>query len=148
MALVATRTRMPELFGFHDGGVLENLLRQMAPMTEPLPAGQWMPSVEIVESEAEFLLTAELPGVKPEEVEVDVHDGVLTLKGEKKEEIEKKEKRYQVWERTYGAFERSFTLSPAVDVGGIKADFEHGVLKVHLPKTKESKGRKIEIKTV
>lgn len=111
-------------------------------LEEPM---EWMPIVNLVEADDEFVLTAELPGMKPEDVEVDVEENVLTLKGEKKAEREEKEGRWHLMERTHGAFERCFTLPRTVEPDRIRADFENGLLRVHLPKRKESKGRKIEI---
>lgn len=116
------------------------------PMTEPLG---WMPAVEIVENAEEIILTAELPGLTKENVEVMFEEDVLTIRGEKKEE--KKEgngdKRFHMWERTYGAFRRSFTLPPTVDPGKILAEFKDGVLTVRMPKAAQpkTKGRKIAV---
>lgn len=116
------------------------------PFTEPVG---WLPAVEISESNDELLMTAELPGMKREEVEVVFEDDMLTIRGEKKEEKkENGEKKYHVWERTYGAFQRSFTLPRTIDGAKIAAEFKDGVLRVHMPKTAmaKSKEHKIEIK--
>ncbi|HSA57875.1 MAG TPA: Hsp20/alpha crystallin family protein [Gemmatimonadaceae bacterium] len=116
------------------------------PMAEPLG---WMPAVEIIENAEEMILTAELPGLAKENVEVTFEEDVLTIRGEKKEE--KKEgngdKRFHVWERTYGAFRRSFTLPRTVDPGKIVAEFKDGVLTVRMPKAAQAKakGRKIAV---
>jgi HSP20 family protein len=115
-------------------------------LTEPLG---WMPAVEIVETAEELILTAELPGMTKENVEVMYEDEVLTMRGEKKEE--KKEgngqKQFHVWERTYGAFQRAFVLPRTIDATKIEAAFKDGILTVHLPKTAQAKlkGRKIEV---
>lgn len=139
-------TRLPTLFGRTDGGLIEDLLRRMGRMPVPsVSEALWEPSVELLEGADEYVFTAELPGVKQEDVEVDVHGGYLTVKGEKKEETEKKEKRYHVWERCYGEFERTIALPPSVAGEKIRAEFKDGVLTVRLPKTKEAQGRKIEI---
>ena len=117
------------------------------PVTEPLG---WTPVVEIVENDKEYVLTAELPGLKKDNVEVQYQDGVLTIRGEKKEERREGtgDSRYLLWERSYGAFQRSFTLPSDVDANKIEATFSDGVLTVRMPKTAEAraKGRKIEIK--
>lgn len=117
------------------------------PVTEPLG---WTPVVEIVENDKEYVLTAELPGLKKDNVEVQYQDGVLTIRGEKKEERREGngDSRYLLWERSYGAFQRSFTLPSDVDANKIEASFSDGVLTVRMPKTAEAraKGRKIEIK--
>jgi HSP20 family protein len=117
------------------------------PMTEPVG---WVPKVEIMETEAELLLTAELPGMTKENIEITFEDEVLTIRGEKTEE-KKEEKnggpKYHLWERTYGAFLRTFTLPQTIDPAKIVAEMKDGVLKLHMPKMKvaKAKGRKIEI---
>lgn len=109
------------------------------PVMEPLG---WVPVVEIVENPGELLLTAELPGMALENIELTFEDDVLVLSGEKKEEVkEGDDKRYHVWERTYGAFRRAFTLPRTIDPARIVAEFKDGVLKVHMPKTAEAKAR-------
>ena len=112
----------------------------------------WIPPTEISENKEEMLITAELPGMDRKDIDINVEDGVLTIRGEKKEELkkeegEKNEKKYYLVERSYGSFERSFTLPTLVDAAKISAEFDKGVLKVHLPKTAEAKikGRKIEV---
>ena len=150
MSLIRT-TPVPLSALFRARGMepLDRMWRQLQMMPEtPLIEhdGGFIPSVEMVERDDEFLLTAELPGVKIENVDVDVEDGMLTLRGTKEDRFEKEEKRYHVWERSYGSFERRFTLPRGVDPSAVKADFEDGVLTVHLPKGAEAKGRKIEIK--
>lgn len=105
----------------------------------------WSPNVDIVDNEGELLLTAELPGLTREDVSLEVEDGMLTLKGEKKSEKEEKTGTWRLVERSYGAFERRFTLPRTVDPAKVKAEFKDGVLSVHLPKTKEAMGKKIEI---
>lgn len=116
------------------------------PFTEPVG---WLPAVEITENNKELLVTAELPGMKPEEVEVLFEDGMLILRGEKKEEkVEKEEKKFHMWERTYGSFQRSFTLPQTIDPAKIEAEFKNGVLTVRMPKSEVAKAKehKIEIK--
>lgn len=111
----------------------------------------WIPPTEISESEHEMLITSELPGMEQKDIDINVEEGVLTIRGEKKEEVKKeegeKEKKYYLVERSYGSFERSFALPTLVDSTKISAEFDKGVLKVHLPKTAEAKvkGRKIEV---
>ncbi len=109
----------------------------------------WLPAVEISETNEELMMTAELPGMKREEVEVVFDDDMLTIRGEKKEEKEvNAEKKLHVWERTYGAFQRSFTLPRTIDPTKIVAEFKDGVLRVRMPKTTlaKAKGQKIEVK--
>lgn len=103
------------------------------------------PRVEFSESDGEFLLTAELPGVEPEDVHIDVEGNVLTLKGEKREVREKEEEQVRLSERRYGSFERSFNLPLTADPESVSAEFGKGVLRVHIGKRPETRGRKIEI---
>lgn len=144
--------KFPSLPMFED---LENRMRSM--FESPLgaidselfaqPLG-WLPPTDITENELELTLTAELPGLERKDVEISIQDGMLLLKGEKAEERkEGDEKRYHLFERTYGSFQRAFTLPRSVDASKITAEFEKGVLKVHMPKTAEAqaKTRKIEI---
>jgi HSP20 family protein len=105
----------------------------------------WMPSVDITEDKDSFVLSAELPGVKKEDVKISVRDNTLTIEGEKKSTSEKKDDDYYRNERFFGKFTRSFTLNSEVDTDKIKADFEHGVLTVSLPKTEKVKPRQIAI---
>lgn len=115
---------------------------------EALPLG-WYPPVEVVENKDEFVLTAELPGLKEKDVELVFEKDILTLKGEKMEELKEvdAEKRYHLIERNYGAFQRSFTFPATVNATKIAAEFKEGILTVHLPKSTEAKvsGHKIEI---
>jgi len=148
----------PTLPAFED---LENRMNKLIErvFTDPLasvtlePIG-WVPAMDIVEGDKEFMVTAELPGLDEKNVDVSVEDGLLTIKGEKTEEKEEKkegeqEKKFYLYERNYGAFSRSFALPPNVDATKIEAEFKKGLLKVRLPKTVEAKatGRKVEIKT-
>ena len=114
--------------------------------TEAIAAAEWAPLVDISEDEKEFLVKAELPGVKKEEVRVTVDDGVLNISGERKTEKEEKTKKYHRVERAYGKFERTFTLPDKADPSKIVADFKDGVLHVHLPKSEKSNGGAREVK--
>jgi HSP20 family protein len=105
----------------------------------------WSPVVDIMEIENELIITAELPGMKKEDVSIEVNDAVLTIRGEKKVEKEQKEVNYRLVERSFGSFERVFTLPRSIDASNIKAEFEDGVLQVHLPKTPQAQGRRIDI---
>jgi HSP20 family protein len=109
--------------------------------------GNWMPSVNVTETKDNLVLTAELPGMREENVSIELENNVLTISGEKMEERTEgeEERRYHVWERSYGAFRRSFTLPRTVKADEITARFHNGVLTVDLPKAAEAKGRKIEI---
>jgi len=107
---------------------------------------EWLPAVELVEEDEEFVLTAELPGLSKDDVHVSVDDNVLTLKGEKKTLREEAHGRMHIRERIYGTFERGFTLPRNVDAGKIRADFHDGLVEIHMPKGEEAKSRHIEIK--
>jgi HSP20 family protein len=106
------------------------------------------PAVDVAETDKSYEITAELPGMDEKNVEVNVANGGITIKGEKKEETEEKKKDYYVSERCYGSFERYFTLPEGVDASKIEATFKSGVLKVTLPKTPEAQkpAKKIEVK--
>lgn len=108
--------------------------------------GAWLPAVELVEEDGEFVLTAELPGMSKDDVDVSVDDHTLTLKGEKKTEREEAHDKMHIRERGYGTFERSFTLPRNVDAGKIRADFHDGLVEIHLPKGEQTKSKHIEIK--
>lgn len=104
--------------------------------------------VNVAEQNGAVEVTAEMPGCAPEDIDVQLKDGVLTIKGEKKVEKDDKQKDYHVMERSYGMFERSFTLPAEVDGSKVEAAFDKGVLKVTLPKLPEaqSKAQKITVK--
>jgi HSP20 family protein len=110
-------------------------------------AGRITPQIDIHETEKEFTLTAELPGMDEKDVEILIDNGMMTLKGEKKYEKESDKDNARVVERRYGSFQRSFTLPSSVDEEKISASFDKGVLKVKMPKGKETKpsGRRVEI---
>jgi HSP20 family protein len=107
------------------------------------------PAVDLVEKEKAYEITAELPGIDPRDLEVRLSSGTLTIRGEKQEAKEEKEKEYHVSERRYGSFQRSFRLPEGIDAAQIEASFNNGVLTVKLPKTAEAQKneRKIAIKT-
>ena len=107
----------------------------------------WYPVVDVREDKDELSLQAELPGLRSEDVRVNVENGVLTISGEKKQEIEECQEGsdYHLVERRYGRFERSFTLPRSVDAEKVKAEFANGVLTVTLPKAEAAKPRRIEV---
>jgi HSP20 family protein len=113
---------------------------------ENLTVADWMPTVDISETEAEYLIKAELPEVRKEDVKVTVENGVLTLQGERRQEKEEKGKRFHRVERSYGSFVRSFTLPESVDESFVKAEYKDGVLNLHLPKSEKVKPKAIDVK--
>ncbi len=121
-----------------------------APLTrrerdEEMSLGAWIPPVDIVEEKDRILLTAELPGFKENEIEIQMEGAVLTLRGERKSEIEKEGRTFHRMERSYGQFVRSFTLPNNVDRERIQANFANGLLEIELPKREEAKPRQIKI---
>lgn len=107
----------------------------------------WVPTVDVSESETEFTIVAELPGMKAKDVQVAFQDGTLTLRGEREEKRDEKDRRYHLWERSYGTFLRTFTFPVAIDEEGIRAEHKDGLLEVHLPKLPNTKpqGRRIDV---
>jgi HSP20 family protein len=116
-------------------------------MKTSLPEGVLRPSVDIKENDKAVTMTAELPGLVEDDVDVSVREGVLTLKGEKKMEETREDEDVHVMERQYGSFQRSISLPDRVDAEAIKAKFANGVLTVTMPKKAEAKSstRKIPV---
>lgn len=113
---------------------------------ENMTVADWTPSVDISETDGGYLIKAELPEVKKEDVKVTVENGVLTLQGERRQETEEKGRRYHRIERSYGSFVRSFALPESVDESGVKAEYKDGVLNLHIPKSERVKPKAIEVK--
>jgi HSP20 family protein len=113
-----------------------------------LPAAQrgFVPAVELSENDTRYTITVEIPGVRKEDVHVDLREGMLVIHGEKKSEREEKKERSRYVERSYGSFTRSFTLPPDADADRLDANFKDGVLTINIPRTEESKPRQIAIK--
>lgn len=105
----------------------------------------WAPAIEVFDKEDKYVVKAELPGMKEEDIDVSVVGDTLTIKGERKAETEVKEEDYYCCERSYGSFFRSIALPPNVDTKKIEASFEDGVLEVSLPKAPEVKPKKIAV---
>ena len=107
----------------------------------------WMLAVDVNETETEFFLSADMPGLDKKDISVDIHDGVITIKGERVIDNEKSTDGYRIRERQLGSFNRSFRLPDNVNEDKVAAKFKNGVLKVTLPKTKEviPEGRQIKI---
>ena len=113
-----------------------------------LSSNNWsIPAVEMYQTEDEIVVKAALPGIKADEVQINVTGEVLTLKGETKQENETKEKAYHIHEQRWGAFERSIVLPTDVIADKAKAEFENGILTITLPKAEEVKPKSISIKT-
>lgn len=115
-------------------------------MKEPMTSAEWAPLVDITEDDHEYLVKAEEPEVKKEDIRVRVEDGTLKITGERRSEKEEKGKKFHRIERSCGSFERSFTLPGDADATKVSSDFKDGVLKVHLPKSPDAKPKAIEVK--
>ena len=113
---------------------------------EAMTVADWIPLVDISETTAEYVITAEIPEVKKEDVKVTLEHGVLTVQGIRRQEAEEKGKKYHRVERSYGSFVRSFTLPDLVDDTKVQADFKEGILTLHLPKSEKAKPKAIEVK--
>ena len=105
-----------------------------------------MPSMDVAETDKEIEITAELPGLEEKDVQVNVVDNVLTIKGEKKSEKEEKDKNYRMFERSYGSFSRTLDLPAGINPDSIKASLSNGVLKVTVPRPAPAQVKKVEVK--
>ena len=115
-------------------------------LKEPLTGVDFTPAVDIQETENQYLVKAELPEIKKEDVKVTVENGVLTIQGERKMEKEEKGKKFHRIERSYGTFLRTFTVPLDADETKVAADFREGLLKIHIPKTEKARTKAIEVK--
>lgn len=157
MALVTRRGTLPAWDPVAEMDMLPTAMRRLMESADMLPAFKermgWMPTVDVVESDDELVITAELAGLEAPDVNVRVENGALTISGEKREARETKEKngkdkrRFHVFERYYGAFTRTFTLPRAVNAENVTAAFANGVLTVTLPKLAEAKGHVVPVVT-
>jgi HSP20 family protein len=111
-----------------------------------LTLADWSPAVDVQETDAEYLIKADLPAVKKEDVSVEVRDGVLSVRGERQQEKEEKGKRLHRVERAYGVFERRMGVPADVDPTKVTAEFADGVLQVHLPKSAMSRPQTVSVK--
>ncbi|MBI3996978.1 MAG: Hsp20/alpha crystallin family protein [Candidatus Omnitrophica bacterium] len=120
--------------------------RSLAPV-EWLPknGGEWVPKVDIVEEKDRILVRTDLPGMKQEDISVEVEGDLLTMTGERKHEYEKKEGQAFRIERSYGTFMRSFTLPSTVDATKVNAAYKNGVLEISLPKREGTKAKHITV---
>ncbi len=144
MALQRRRQNLVPLRPFRE---MEDWDRDFEDMFgKPLwPAERWMPAIDVFEKEDRFMVKADLPGMKMEDIDVSVVGNSLVIKGEKKSESEVKEEDYYRAERSYGSFFRSMPFPSDVDVKKIDATYENGVLEVTLPKMAEAKPKKVRV---
>ena len=140
---------------FREFGSLQDRINRMfEDVTRGLPAigdgfetGAWIPAVDIHETDNSFVVTADLPGMKKDDIRVDLRDNTLTLSGEKKFEETTSKDNYLRVERSYGSFYRSLMLPSNVDANNIKASYKEGVLQLTIPKKEEAKPKQIKIET-
>jgi len=105
-----------------------------------------VPAFDVTENEKEYVISGEIPGIDPKDLEVTLTDGILSVKGEKKQEKEEKEENYHRIERHYGSFQRSFRLPENINREELDANYKDGILRLTLPKSEESEVKKIEVK--
>ncbi|MFO8011111.1 MAG: Hsp20/alpha crystallin family protein [Dehalococcoidia bacterium] len=122
--------------------VLSGLAREL-----PFVEGNWIPPVDVYEKPDKYIVKAELPGVKEDDLDISVSEDVLTIKGERRYERDEEEEDLYRRERAYGFFKRNINLPSAVDEEKVEAGLENGVLQVQLPKTEETRARKIPVST-
>jgi HSP20 family protein len=139
---------------YNPWSVFDQLQRELnMPMTKfdtedngNIATANWAPAVDIKEDDKAFTLLADIPGVDPDEIEVTMDKGVLTVKGERKSEKKTEEENYKRVERQYGVFYRRFTLPDSANADEIEAHSEHGVLKITIPKQEVAQSRRISVK--
>jgi HSP20 family protein len=110
-------------------------------------ARRWTPAMDLLETEDQFVLRADLPGMSEADVKIELEDNVLTVSGERRAEHEDKREGFYRMERAYGTFSRSLTLPKGIDPEAVSAAFDRGVLEVRVPKPEQRKPRRIEIET-
>lgn len=126
--------------------IFDDTLRDLSPFDgEEIERGTWAPAVDIYESNDSYSVKVDLPGISKDDIQVDLHDSTLTIKGEKKFEDEVSRDNYLRMERAYGTFVRSFTLPKSVDADKIQAKYKEGVLELTIPKKEEAKPRQIKV---
>jgi len=150
MAITRYTWRNPGLSPWRDLEEVSSRLARLfdeSPLSTGTNGGTWIPAVNVEETKDELILLAELPGMTEDNINIEMENSVLTISGEKSEERTEgdEERRYHLWERRYGQFQRSFTLPRTVKGDDIHASFDKGVLRIRMPKVAEAKTRKIAI---
>jgi len=144
-ALVPLRERLPRFFGQFEKD-MENLIEQFFTKGGPMMEG-FAPKTSIAETDKQFEVTVDLPGIQPKEVQVEMRGNELWLTGERKQEKEEKGKNFHRVEQQYGRFDRVIPLPVAVDEGKIEAHYQDGVLKITVPKSEAVRPKRIPITT-
>ena len=142
------------LIRYNPWSLIDQLSREMAnPLSTyskedegNVTTASWSPSVDITENKENFTLLADIPGVKPDDIEVSMDNGVLTVKGERRTEDKTEKDDYKRVERQYGMFYRRFTLPDTANADKIEAHSEHGVLKITIPKQEVAQAKRINVK--
>ncbi len=134
--------RLPLFETLHDdmSRMLDNFWDSKSPVTG------WNPDIDIAETDSNIIVKAEIPGVDPKDIDISVMDGTLTIKGEKKEEKEKKDESYHRVERSYGSFIRTIDLPAHVNIDEVEAKNHQGVLEIILPKMEKAETKKVTVK--
>ncbi len=126
--------------------IFDEFFRGDLSVSDPLFGRDWNPAVDIIENNDAYVLKAELPGLKKEDVKITLENNLLTVRGEKKNETDRKDENYHRIERSYGVFERSFTIPGTIKVESIDAKYTDGVLTLTLPKAEEAKPKMINVR--
>jgi len=137
--LQALQDRMNRLFHESTGRLLGR--------PDEVFGGQWVPVVDILEEDQEFVVKAELPGMESKDLDIQIQENILTIRGEKHLDQEVQKDRYHRIERSYGSFQRSFTLPNIVDQEKVKAKFKDGLLEIKIPKVERAKPKQIQVDT-
>jgi HSP20 family protein len=125
--------------------LFDESVRNVRPGDEALSSAIWSPAVDIYETEDEVVVKAELPEVNQKDIDVQIENSTLTLRGERKFNKETKKENFHRIERAYGSFSRSFTLPSTIDQEKIRADYKDGILKISMPKREETKPKQIKV---
>lgn len=136
----------PSLFQSFFGNDLRRFMGEGLPRLEPTGLTQWNPRVNVRETPENYVIEAEIPGCKPEEIKVTLTGDTLSIFGEKKAEQKRDDEQWHVWERSHGSFQRTFTFPSPVDEKSVSAETHDGVLTVTIKKTTKAPSRTIEVK--
>lgn len=147
MTLVRLRNRSEMLPWFRAGDIQREFDRLFGDIGKDFGMFRkdWAPAVDLSETDDAYLIEADVPGIKQQDIQLEVDGQIVTIKGERKEEVEQDEDRYHRVERHSGAFRRAIRIPGVFDADAAKATFENGVLRVTLPKREESKPKRIKV---
>ncbi|WP_202840562.1 Hsp20/alpha crystallin family protein [Luteimonas saliphila] len=146
MSIVRYRQRPSEL-ALHDEikQVFDRFLGEQDTDASAVVTAQWVPRVDIKEEAERFVIYADLPGIDPQDIEIQMDKGILSIKGERKSESSTETERYSRVERRYGSFHRRFALPDSADPDGVSANGRNGVLEIVIPKRPETTPRRIQV---